>query len=100
MIEECGVRRVMDVFGGKWKVNILWAICKREGIRFNQLRREVKGITNVMLTRSLETLIEKNLVARKDFQTIPPHVEYYLTDKGRELVPFMQALDAWGRENL
>ncbi|AYG00752.1 winged helix-turn-helix transcriptional regulator [Lactococcus allomyrinae] len=100
MIEECGVRRVMDIFGGKWKVNILWAICKMEGIRFNQLRREVKGITNVMLTRSLETLIDKNLVARKDFQTIPPHVEYYLTDKGRELVPFMQALDTWGRENL
>ncbi|MGO2645169.1 MAG: winged helix-turn-helix transcriptional regulator [Lactococcus cremoris] len=75
-------------------------ICNHEGIRFNQLRREVNGITNVMLTRSLELLMEHDLVIRKDFQTIPPHVEYYLTKKGEDLVPFMQQLDLWGRENL
>lgn len=100
MSQECGVAKVMDIFGGKWKLQILWTICKHEGIRFNQLRREVTGITNVMLTRSLELLIEHDLVIRKDFQTIPPHVEYYLTEKGIDLVPFMQRLDAWGRENL
>lgn len=97
---ECGVRRVMDIFGGKWKLNILWIICNEEGIRFNQLKREVSGITNIMLTRSLEVLIERGLVRRKDYQSIPPHVEYYLTEKGKELVPFMQRLDEWGRENL
>lgn len=53
-----------------------------------------------MLTRSLELLMEHDLVIRKDFQTIPPHVEYYLTKKGEDLVPFMQQLDLWGRENL
>ncbi len=97
---ECGVRRVMDIFGGKWKLNILWIVCNEEGIRFNQLKREVSGITNIMLTRSLEVLIERGLVRRKDYQSIPPHVEYYLTEKGKELVPFMQRLDEWGRENL
>ncbi|OEU40224.1 transcriptional regulator [Lactococcus cremoris subsp. cremoris IBB477] len=92
--------KVMDIFGGKWKLKILWIIYNHEGIRFNQLRREVNGITNVMLTRSLELLMEHDLVIRKDFQTIPPHVEYYLTKKGEDLVPFMQQLDLWGRENL
>ena len=52
MDQECGVSKVMDIFGGKWKLKILWIICNHEGIRFNQLRREVNGITNVMLTRS------------------------------------------------
>lgn len=100
MDQECGVSKVMDIFGGKWKLKILWIICNHEGIRFNQLRREVNGITNVMLMRSLELLMEHDLVIRKDFQTIPPHVEYYLTKKGEDLVPFMQQLDLWGRENL
>ena len=100
MDQECGVSKVMDIFGGKRKLKILWIICNHEGIRFNQLRREVNGITNVMLTRSLELLMEHDLVIRKDFQTIPPHVEYYLTKKGEDLVPFMQQLDLWGRENL
>lgn len=100
MDQECGVSKVMDIFGGKWKLKILWIICNHGGIRFNQLRREVNGITNVMLTRSLELLMEHDLVIRKDFQTIPPHVEYYLTKKGEDLVPFMQQLDLWGRENL
>ena len=53
-----------------------------------------------MLTRSFDTLICHHLVSQKDFQTIPPHVEYDLTEKGRALVPFMKKLDVWGRENL
>lgn len=53
-----------------------------------------------MLTRCLETLLEQNLVEKKDFQTIPPHTEYSLTERGKELVSFLQILDQWGRENL
>lgn len=97
---DCGVTRSMEVIGGKWKINILWAISRGEPIRFNQLKRAVQGITNVMLTRSLKELIAYNLVKKKDFNTIPPHVEYSLTEKGASLVPILRTLDQWGKKNL
>lgn len=100
MSKDCGIKKIMDILGGKWKLQILWTICNNRGIRFNQLKRGVSGITNVMLTRSLGTLIEHDLVKRVDFHTIPPHVEYSLTSKGNELIPFMRSLDSWGRDNL
>lgn len=99
MSKECGIRKVMDILGGKWKLNILWVISQNEDIRFNELRRQVRGITNVMLTRSLDSLAENRLIKRQDYKTIPPHVEYSLTQKGKSLVPFLKDLDNWGREN-
>ncbi|PCS08754.1 transcriptional regulator [Lactococcus piscium] len=89
----------MAILGGKWQLNILWQMSKQTDIRFNQLKREVKGITNVMLTRCLTTLVAYDLVQRTDFNTIPPHVVYRLTDKGRELVPFLNELNNWGKQN-
>ena len=53
-----------------------------------------------MLTRCLVTLVEYGLVNRVDYHTVPPHVTYALTDKGRELVPFLSDLNDWGKENL
>lgn len=47
----------MEVVGGKWRLNVLWVINKYQSIRFNQLKREVNGITTIMLTRSLDILI-------------------------------------------
>lgn len=97
---RCGVAAAMNVLGGKWKLNILWVLSKSEVLRFNALKREVKGITNIMLTRSLETLMAYDLVVKRDFQTIPPHTEYALTERGKDLIPFLQSLDDWGKKNL
>lgn len=97
---RCGVAAAMNVLGGKWKLNILWALSKSEVLRFNALKREVKGITNIMLTRSLETLMSNDLVVKRDFQTIPSHTEYALTKKGKELIPFLTSLNDWGTKNL
>lgn len=60
----------------------------------------VLGITNIMLTRSLDDLVEVGMISKKDFKTIPTHVEYSLTEKGKSLIPVMKELDKWGRENL
>ena len=59
--------RVLDVVGGKWRMNILWIINKHKKVRFNQLRREVEGITTISLTRGLDVLIEKQLVEKYDY---------------------------------
>lgn len=59
--------QVMEVVGGKWRLNVLWVINKYQSIRFNQLKREVNGITTIMLTRSLDILITNELVEKVDF---------------------------------
>lgn len=97
---ECGVAKAMTILGGKWRLNILWALAQDGPLRFNTLKRKVTGVTNIMLTRSLDALIQSKLVTKKDYHSIPPHTEYSLTNRGKELVPFLQNLDNWGRENL
>jgi DNA-binding HxlR family transcriptional regulator len=92
---KCPVIEIIEVIGGKWKIPILWCIGQAGIIRYNELRREVTGITNTMLTRSLDSLIAHNLVTRKDFSTIPPKVEYSLTKDGEELFPLLEQLVKW-----
>ncbi len=60
--------QVMEVVGGKWRLNVLWVINKYQSICFNQLKREVNGITTIMLTRSLDILIANELVEKVDFK--------------------------------
>lgn len=96
--EKCPAVEVMEIIGGKWKIPILWCIGRHGTIRYNEMKRKVTGITNTMLTRSLDNLIENRLVIRKDFLTIPPKVEYSLTEKGEQLLPLLDQLVDWGKE--
>lgn len=89
--------QVMEVVGGKWRLNVFWVINKYQSIRFNQLKREVNGITTIMLTRSLDILITNELVEKVDFQTLPLHVEYQLSSKGKSLMPLLKQLNQWGK---
>ena len=89
--------RVLDVVGGKWRMNILWGINKHKKVRFNQLRREVEGITTISLTRGLDVLIEKQLVEKYDFESMPLHTEYELTEKGKSLMPILKGLESMGK---
>ncbi len=97
---NCGLTRVMDSLSGKWKLNIFWVIAQKQPIRFNQLNREIEGITKTMLIRSLEDLQTDHLILKKDYQTMPLHTDYSLTAKGQELLGLMIVLNDWGRENL
>jgi len=95
---KCPAVEVMKVIGGKWKIPILWCIGKHGTIRYNEMSRKVTGISNTMLTRCLDDLIDQNLIIRKDFATIPPKVEYSLSNKGKQLLPLLDQLTAWGKE--
>ncbi|EMC06740.1 winged helix-turn-helix transcriptional regulator [Streptococcus mutans] len=97
---NCGLTRIMDALSGKWVLQVFWNISQNEPIRFNQLQREVKGITKIMLTRSLDSLIQNELILKEDFKTWPLHTQYSLTDKGKELLNLLMALNGWGKENL
>lgn len=65
-------------------------------MRFGELKKAFPEITNAMLTNTLRSLEEEELVKREQFNEIPPHVEYSLTEKGRELMPLYYEICVWG----
>lgn len=93
---NCPVTSLLLMLQGKWKFQIIYELCIRDHIRFGELRRSIEGITNTMLTASLRELERDGLVSRKQFNEIPPHVEYALTEMGRDLLPVFYEMTKWG----
>jgi DNA-binding HxlR family transcriptional regulator len=95
---ECGLDVTMAVIGGKWKMLILYHVCHGSR-RFGELRRLLPGISEKMLIQDLRQMQASNLVARKDYQQVPPKVEYSITPFGRALGKSLVPLCAWGNKN-
>jgi DNA-binding HxlR family transcriptional regulator len=92
---SCPVELTMDVVGGRWRTVILSRL--KEGVhRYGELRRLVPGISEKMLSQRLRELEADGLISRRDRGTMPPHVDYDLTEEGRSLIPVLQALYDWG----
>ena len=98
--EGCGLKKVINIVGGKWKIMILCVIDNNEVVRYGEIRRTVHGITNTMLANSLKELEADGLVERKMYDEMPVRVEYNLTDKAKSLIPILLELKKWGEENL
>jgi len=98
--ELCPATNALKVIGGKWNLIILSVLCKNKVIRYNELKRQVHGITGTMLNQSLKELFEYGLVNRVQYLEVPPRVEYSLTDSGKELSPIIEQLVVWGEKNL
>ncbi len=99
-IAKCPVTYALRLIGGKWKLPILWALSCKGVLRYNELKRCVCGITNMMLSQSLKELEENGLVRRVQYMEIPPHVEYSLSRSGESLMPALNELAAWGTEQM
>ncbi|MCL6274584.1 helix-turn-helix transcriptional regulator [Muricauda sp. 2012CJ35-5] len=91
----CGLPHAMEVLKGRWKVNILWSISLGNK-RYGEIKKDIGFISEKMLTQRLRESEADGLIIRKDFQTIPPHVEYYLTEIGTDLIPVLDQLCKWG----
>lgn len=91
----CPAPLVFAMIGGKWKLSILQILIFRGTKRFGQLRREIDGITQAMLTQQLRALEEDGLVSRKIFAEVPPRVEYSITEDGLALKPSFEAMHRW-----
>ena len=89
---------ILQRIGDKWSILIVMMLA-RGPQRFNELKRLVEGISQRMLTLNLRGLEREGLVSRKIFPTIPPKVEYALTDLGRSLCIHVIALGQWAEEN-
>ncbi len=95
---RCGLEAVLAILAGKWKPLIVYHLAsgpKRTG----QLRRLVTNVSEKMLIQHLKELTDDNIVRRIDFQTVPPHVEYQLTEFGESLAKVLAPLCAWGTQH-
>lgn len=98
--QSCGLKRVLDTIGGKWKIMILCVIDRGGTVRYGELRRNVFGITNTMLANSLKEMEADGFVLRKQYDEMPVRVEYSLTKKAKSIIPILLELKKWGEKNL
>ena len=92
---RCPLEYGLDIFGGKWKSRIICVLAEKKVLRYSTLRKEMANITDAVLSATLKELIANNIVERKQYNEIPPHVEYFLTEKGISVVPILQSICAW-----
>jgi DNA-binding HxlR family transcriptional regulator len=95
-IGGCPLTFALSLIGGKWRLPIIWALSKNGTMRYNELRKTIRGITNMMLTQSLRELEAYGIAHREQFMEVPPRVEYSLTEQGRSLIPALKELADWG----
>ena len=91
----CPVATAVSLIGGKWKLLIIRNL-KERSWRFNELQRDIEGISQKVLTDSLRQMIDNGLVYRHNYQEMPPKVEYGLTELGKEMLPIIDALADFG----
>jgi DNA-binding HxlR family transcriptional regulator len=91
--------QVLDRIGDKWTIMVVGALSKGP-MRFNALQRLIGGVSHRMLTLTLRGLEHDGLVKRTVYPTVPPKVEYELTEVGRSLIEPLSALSNWAQENL
>ncbi|RNB87720.1 transcriptional regulator [Brevibacillus fluminis] len=95
---DCPLTYAFNIIGGKWRLPIIWALWQNKTLRYNELKRRIHGITNMMLSQALKEMEDYGLVVRKQYMEIPPRVEYSLTEAGMELVPSLHSLAKWGKQ--
>lgn len=98
--KKCAVIHALEIIGGKWRLPVIWELSAQESMRYNELKRRLEGITNIMLTRALQGLEEHGLVKRVELGRIPPHVEYSLTESCKQLLPALEIINEWGKKRM
>lgn len=92
---ECPVATTVQLIGRKWKLLILRNLLARPW-RFNELKKDLEGISQKVLTDSLRSMEEDGIIIRTVYAEVPPRVEYALTELGRSLRPILMAMQEWG----
>lgn len=95
---QCEIELTLEILSGKWKALIIWNLHLHDIIRYNEFRRLIPSITQKMLTQQLKDLEKYGIVSRTVYPSVPPTVEYRLTETGLELIPIMEAMDQWGKK--
>lgn len=92
---RCPLEYGLAVFGGKWKPRVICVLALKGTLRYSSIRKEMSNITDAVLATTLKELINEDIIKRRQFDEIPPRVEYQLTDKGLSVVPILQNISKW-----
>ena len=92
---RCPLEYGLEIFGGKWNSRIICVLAAKKVLRYGELRREMGNITDAALASALKGLIGNDIVVRKSYDGILPHVEYSLLEKGESVVPILQCICRW-----
>lgn len=98
--ENCPIRNVIDRIGDKWSILTILILEDGEVLRFNEICKNIKTISQKMLSVTLKTLEADGLVKRTAYPQIPPKVEYELTPRGKSLLPHLHGLVSWAQNNM
>ena len=90
---------MLEWIGNKWALVVLVKISENEPVRFNELYRNIPSVSEKVLSQVLKQLTTNGIIERKLYPDVPPRVEYYVSDFGRTLLPHVEALINWGRDN-
>ena len=93
---HCPIRHIVDRFGDKWSLLVLYNLHTSGCLRFSEIHRRTADISQKMLTSTLRKLEQDGLLSRKVYPEVPPRVVYELTDLGRGLRPVLDAMNEWG----
>ena len=96
-LPDCPVATTVRLIGNKWKLLILRNLMSRPW-RFNELRKDLEGISQKVLTESLRSMESDGIIIRTVYAEVPPRVEYSLSSLGETLRPMLDAMQAWGQE--
>ncbi len=94
-LPACPVATTVQLIGSKWKLLILRNLMARPW-RFNELKKDLAGISQKVLTDSLRSMEEDGIVVRTVYPEIPPRVEYALSELGQAMLPIISAMEQWG----
>lgn len=96
-IFNCPIEAALSLIGGKYKGIIMWHLINQT-LRFSQLQRLIPQATPKMLTQQLRELESDNLIVRVVYPVVPPKTEYSLSERGKTIIPILNAMCDWGRE--
>lgn len=99
---DCPIRNILARISDKWSLLVIYTLeqSEKSAVRFKELQRAVPDISQKMLTVTLRTLEEDGYVTRKVYPEVPPRVEYALTGRAKSLLPHINALTMWAKENM
>ena len=93
---DTGFCYTLSLIKGKYKLHVLYALMEFEVVRYGELKRYIDSISHKMLSQTLRELESDELIHRKEYDQLPPRVEYSLTPRGRSLIPLLDQMCEWG----
>lgn len=98
-IKDTDFGYTLSIIGGKYKMVILYWLSEKRVMRHNELKRAIGTISFKTLSIMLKELEADRLIVRKEYPQVPPKVEYSLSERGRSIIPVLDAMCAWGGRN-